>query len=355
MSYSRTYTETIHVHGTVQAHYPKSDSGGTTSVSYDHSEPVSITIAVDTDDFDHTIGGCNTNIDLLTGAVVGMNSAQCLEIRDSADRISSSIVNGFFGMIKAEVSQQMTDLKNRFESQLALLQQIGKNMGDLKKVMGSDFSRISARYGDIFKELDSECYRRIYALDSTAFSLSGPVLAEQISGTRLSQGGAVLSYNSDIQSAHDNLVSSRMRKMASSLVSGIKGYLLEEKTLNNACESITFNRQSEESQTYFLPFLILEKNRIDSGDPSAETTVSPPESMKEGTTANIADKIIKESESGLFRWVPMNDEERSGISSRISELMESSPEDSTPERKREQELMMALWESSRPCTLEMTR
>ena len=100
MSYSRKYSETITVRGskTVTVSYPKSESGGSKSVTVDYIEnvPVDVNIHVDTDPFDSSVSNCNTNVNLLTGAVVATEAAQLISIDKNSKKVASTIVSGFF-------------------------------------------------------------------------------------------------------------------------------------------------------------------------------------------------------------------------------------------------------------------
>lgn len=66
MSYSRSYHETITVHGSESktVSYPKSESGGSMTVTVHYTEhvPVDIDIHVDTNPFDRSVGRANKNV-----------------------------------------------------------------------------------------------------------------------------------------------------------------------------------------------------------------------------------------------------------------------------------------------------
>jgi len=84
MSYTRTYRERIAVHysGTVSYNYPSSQNGGSGTAHYSGTEyeEVDVHINVDTDPFDNSVEHCNTNVNLLTGAVVATEAAQLVSI-----------------------------------------------------------------------------------------------------------------------------------------------------------------------------------------------------------------------------------------------------------------------------------
>ena len=100
MSYSRSFTRTVAVHysGSKSVSYPASQNGGSMSVSYSGTayEDVEVNIHVDTDPFDASEERCNDHVNGLTASVGVMNAAQCAAIAENADKVSQTIIDGFF-------------------------------------------------------------------------------------------------------------------------------------------------------------------------------------------------------------------------------------------------------------------
>jgi hypothetical protein len=108
MSYSRNYHETITVSGSKSrsVSYPKSDSGGTMTVTVNYTEnvPVDIRINVDTNPFDQSVGSANRHINMLTSSVIATEAAHIAAKVQTSEAISNTIVDGFFGLIKSEIN-----------------------------------------------------------------------------------------------------------------------------------------------------------------------------------------------------------------------------------------------------------
>ena len=104
MSYTRSYSGSIVVSGSVSASYPASENGGTHLVTYSEEVPVTINMYVDTDPFDLSVANTGACVNGLTGAVTTMQAAQCETIRANAKKISSSLINGFYNMMKSDLT-----------------------------------------------------------------------------------------------------------------------------------------------------------------------------------------------------------------------------------------------------------
>jgi hypothetical protein len=88
------------------------------NVSFSGTVPVDITIDVDTDPFDNSVSGVKRSVDVLTGAVVAMNAAQRAAIQRTTDEVAKSLIDGFFGTIKTEISQKLPLSQTRARSAL---------------------------------------------------------------------------------------------------------------------------------------------------------------------------------------------------------------------------------------------
>lgn len=169
MSYSRSFSKTIAIHYSGSVSYPASQSGGSVSYSGTAYEDVVVNINVDTDAFDSSVRHCNNSVGALTGAVVATEGAQVASIRQNAIKIGQTIVDGFFSTVRSEISQQITELKNRIDADLIHLNELAKRCVDKQRQMESDYNRISGRYLKIFSDLDNELDNRIHEIDRPVF------------------------------------------------------------------------------------------------------------------------------------------------------------------------------------------
>lgn len=197
MSYSRSFTKTIAVHYSGSVSYPASQNGGTRSYSGTAYENVTVTVHVDTDDFDDSIHGCNQGVGLLTGSIVATEAAQCKSIADNADKVANTIVTGFFRTVQSEISQQIAELKSKIDATLIHLNELAKRCVAKQTQMSNDYRRLTDRYAKVFTDLNNELENRIYSLDQPVFKfrrqadrLTSDTTGEANSGALVAVGGA---------------------------------------------------------------------------------------------------------------------------------------------------------------------
>lgn len=252
MSYRRSYTGYVHYSGTVS--YPASENGG--SVSYSGSEPVYITIDVDTNAFDASVGHCNNAVNALTGAVVATEAAQVESKRQASKQIASTIVKGFFDYVGADLSQKIKELSSKCESLFIALMGHKDNCLSKSKQMQDDYNRISKRYSKIFEDLDKETVSRIEVLDKPTFQFaeSAQNLVDRNSNTEL-LGISTISANENIK-LETVLSCSHVKQQASVLLDKANCYLQGTYRLANSVRDMLADSQAEND--ILLPVMFVE-------------------------------------------------------------------------------------------------
>ena len=252
MSYKRSYTGYVHYSGTVN--YPASQNGG--SVSYSGTEPVYITIDVDTNVFDASVASCTDAVNALTGVVVATEAAQVESKRRASKQIASSIVKGFFEYVGADLSQKIKELASKCESLFFALMGHKENCLSKSKQMQDDYNRISKRYSKIFEDLDKETVSRIEVLDRPTFQFAETAqnLIDRNSNSEL-LGISTISANESIK-LETVLSCSHVKQQASILLAKANNYLQGTYRLANSVRDMLDESQVEEE--IMLPVMFVE-------------------------------------------------------------------------------------------------
>ncbi|MDP2693101.1 MAG: hypothetical protein Q8O88_05690, partial [bacterium] len=269
MSYARSYRETITVRGskTVSVSYPASERGGTTTTTVHYTEdvPVNVNINVDTDPFDYSVEDCNMNVNLLTGAVVATETAQLVSINNNSKKIANTIITGFFGYIRSEISQQVAELSVNIDAQLMHLKELSQSCIDKKKQMERDFTRISGHYIKIFDDLNAELSNRIFELDKPAFVFKKELDKQKIRSSNNDLVNTVAVFGKESGELQSKVGASIAKKRALDTLTQAKIFLWQQKKLNNTVQKSMINESLASSQ--FSPVCFIEtkadKNQID--------------------------------------------------------------------------------------------
>lgn len=264
MSYSRTYTGSVYYSGSVDVSYPASEHGGTTSASYSGSVPVSVNLYVDTSPFDASVRNCSGSVNALNGAVVAMNASQVASINDSAQKVSSHVISGFFNMIKSELSQNMAALAAKFKAVFELLTTNSSRVEKQQAVMQDDYSRISERYTKIFQNLDEELEKRIIALDKNVFEISKRVQSEQLNTeTAKKVAQFLLGVNEDDILQQELLIANTKSKVLIAM-NELSNNVVQQAIYSNQINKIVEEKTCNSQEQNFVPVIFIESSSFDS-------------------------------------------------------------------------------------------
>ncbi len=256
MSYTRSYRETVSK--TVSVSYPKSDSGGSTSVTVDI--PVDVNIHVDTNPFDKSVQHCGNNVDLLTTAVVATEAAEIVSKETNSKKVADTIIGGFFSYIRSEISQQVAELSKNIEARLMHIRELAQACLTKKKQMEGDYIRISGRYVKIFGDLNSELSNRIFELDKPAFAFKKETDNQK---TRTSDNDLVNTVgifgkeSSDLQS---KISASIAKKRAVDTINKANLFLQQQKKLSTTIQQSMLNESV--SCSIFTPVCFFETKNL---------------------------------------------------------------------------------------------
>jgi len=255
MSYTRIYHDRISVHysGTTTGHGSCS-CGKSVSCSCHYSgteyEDIYTNINVDTNPLDRSVANCNTNVNVLTSAVVATEAAQIASINANAKKIGSTIIEGFFKTIHSEISQQIAELSSKLDSHLAYLHAMAKRCVAKQIQMQDDYQRISGHYLKIFDNLNSELFTRIYELDKSAFVFKNQSDRQNNRTSENDLVSTVAVFGAEGGELQARISASVVKKRALDTIGRANTFLVKQKRLNDTInqsmlkESVTAIRYS---------------------------------------------------------------------------------------------------------------
>lgn len=241
MSYRRTFSKTIRVYYSGSVSYPASEHGGTVSYSGSTTETVHVNIDVDTVPFDRSVGSCNGNVKLLTGAVVATEAAQIASIKDNSRRVGQTIVNGFFKTISSEISQQIMELTTRLDALLLHLRSLGQRCVEKQAQMERDYQRLASRYSKTFDDLNRELENRIYELDKPTFNFKHESDGQAMRSTSDDLVGSVAVTGAEAAALQARISASRTKRQANDTICHADNFLLCHKHLEQTINKSMHN------------------------------------------------------------------------------------------------------------------
>lgn len=132
----------------------------------------SYTFTVDTTPMAHSVDSAKGHINGVNGAVVAMQTAVIATERQASQKICDNVDNGFFTLMKSQISQKAAAAYSEMQSKQMILVQLAKALDGVKRQMENDYNMITKRYTKLFGSLNRALETRIRELDRPAMKLA---------------------------------------------------------------------------------------------------------------------------------------------------------------------------------------
>ena len=127
---------------------------------------------VDTSPMAHSIDSAKGHLTGVTVAVAAMEAAVIASERAASKSICENVDEGFYMLIKSQISQKTVAAYTEMTSKQITLQQLAKALDNVKRQMENDYNMIARRYAKLFQSLNKALEIRVKELDRPAMQLA---------------------------------------------------------------------------------------------------------------------------------------------------------------------------------------
>jgi hypothetical protein len=127
---------------------------------------------VDTSPMAKTVDSVKGHVNGVTVAVTAMEAAVIATERASARTICENVDNGFYVLIKSQISQKAVAAYTEMSAKQMTLLQLGKALDNVRRQMEADYNMIARRYAKLFASLNHALETRVRELDRPAMKLA---------------------------------------------------------------------------------------------------------------------------------------------------------------------------------------
>ena len=306
------------------------------------SVDVEVDLYVDNAPFDDAARGCRNSVTALAGSVATMNAAQVATIKESGTQISSTIINGFYNMVKSELSQQLAEMYSKFEALLARIKSISKLAKTQREIMERDYARISRQYIELFNGLDESLNRRIHSLDAPAFETnkaSKNALAQRFIKTGIA--GTLISANEN-PIYQIQLEISSLHKRIQEAIEAISTNLVQEKQYEEYINSIVHDETIKQRDFTYIPVMSMKADKLDSQESYTQTSI--PSNFSQELNSIITQKVLEKTD---LQDIELSNEEKEKIDfyfqSETDNWMNELEDENKNKNNRVAEMINRLW------------
>lgn len=347
MSYSIRDTQYVSgtAHDTVS--YPKSEHGGTMSVSIPYEHQLDILVQVDTNPFDHSVNALKHHVDALSGAVVATEAIYVAEKTESAKAISKSVTDGFFTLIRSDITQQMAALKSKIDALVLKLNDMKHGLVKIHQQMGLDYTRITERYSKVFEDLDQETRNRVSALDQNLLSARREMSLQLARPIDKGTSAIPTIFGGENSQAQTAMVAAGIRSRVHQLLTNSQAYLAGERTLTRDFAATLWDDLPFEGSSVSLPVIYLCAD--DPEGYAMEEIFTSASDLSPLGNEGLQALFLRRFKEGTQAWSPMDTAPQ--IERYLNAMVGSLDSGDTTHDSRVRETLLKFWSKGKPAIL----
>jgi predicted 3-demethylubiquinone-9 3-methyltransferase (glyoxalase superfamily)/uncharacterized protein (UPF0262 family) len=199
-----------------------------------------------------TVGGHIANT---TAAVVAMEAAVIAAERQSAETICDNVDNGFYVMMKSQISQKAVVAYNEMISKQIALVQLVKALENVRRQMEADYNMICKRYAKLFASLNKALETRIREIDKAAMKLA-EIRSTVIYDRLKNESSLLLSSSEEALALKEQALAGKLKRKTQETLSALSGSVTEKQFYNQQLESILVLQENNDNNFLYLPAVL---------------------------------------------------------------------------------------------------
>jgi len=243
------------------------------------------------------IGKVADHVNATTTAVVAMKGAVIAAEKEASDHVCNKVNQGFYTMIRSQISQKMAKLQSDVDSWLLQLSQQHKQLQSIRTRMERDYNMLLGRYVKLFNSLDNNLKQRVAELDRPTMSFAlGDVSHISNRSNLLTATVPIGQMESVMQS--QKILASNVKYQGMKVINSMKNFLTDYNEQQQLTSTILLSGMAKNS-CLAVPVLIMETS-IDKSGTTVENVFINETGLTPAMQNGIRNAVTSTMDS--FRW-----------------------------------------------------
>ena len=285
-----------------------------------------IDCVVDTHPMAKEIDKVSHHVTATTTAVVAMKTAVIAAEKEASDHVCEKVNQGFYTMIRSQISQKMAKLQSEVDSLLMQLAQQQKQLFGIKNRMERDYNMLLARYGKLFNGLNQNLKQRVAELDRPTMNFAMGEVEHITNRSKLLTATVPIGQMESVMQSQQ-ILASNVKYQGMKVINSMRDFLADLNDQRRLTSTILLEGESQESHLS-VPVVMME-SRIDKNGTTVENIVMNDTGLSVTMQRNIENTINTTADS--LNWVETSDKDRE-TTNEFGKMLASSD---MPERVKE--------------------
>ena len=267
---------------------------------------------VDTSPMAHSIDSAQKHVNGVTVAVTAMEAAVIATEREASKKICENVDEGFYMLIKSQISQKSVAAYTEMTSKQITLLQLAKALGNVKRQMENDYHMISRRYEKLFLSLNKSLETRVRDLDRPAMQLAD--LRKNMIFDKLKNDTSMLfSISNEALPLAQTAQNGKLKQKTKETICALSEAVYENRSYSDKVDDILIkndNNFSGEENVNFLPAVFFVTDSLLNPSDYIENIYTVQTEIWQNTVPIISEinRIQKD-----LSWTPSNSEDKNLI------------------------------------------
>lgn len=256
-----------------------------------------IDCVVDTNPMAKEIEKVSHHVNATTTAVVAMQSAVIAAEKEASDHVCEKVNEGFYTMIRSQISQKMAKLQSDVDSLLMQLAQQQKQLGSIRTRMERDYNMLLARYSKLFNGLNQNLKQRVAELDRPTMNFALGEMEHLTNRSKLLTATVPVGQSESVMQSQ-RILASNAKYQGMRVINNMKDFLSDFNEQRELTSSILLSGEAREGHLS-IPVVMME-SCLDHNGTTVENIVINTSRLSSSTQRSIQNSITAASEG--FHW-----------------------------------------------------
>ncbi len=267
-----------------------------------------IDCVVDTKPMAHEIDKVSHHVTATTTAVVAMKTAVIAAEKEASDHVCEKVNQGFYTMIRSQISQKMAKLQSDVDSLLMQLAQQQKQLLGIRTRMERDYNMLLARYSKLFTGLNQNLKQRVAELDRPTMNFALGEVEHITNRSKLLTATVPVGQLESVMQSQQ-ILASNAKYQGMKVINTMRDFLSDFNDQRRLTSTILLNGEARESHLA-VPVVMMEAC-IDRNGTTVENIVMNDTGLSVSMQRSIQNAITSTEDN--LSWIDTTDKDRETI------------------------------------------
>jgi hypothetical protein len=276
---------------------------------------------VDTTPMAHSVDSAKGHLNGVTVAVTAMEAAVIAAERESSKTICQNVDEGFYMLVKSQISQKAVAAYSEMSSKQMTLVQLARALENVKRQMENDYNMITRRYAKLFQSLNKALETRVKEIDKPAMQLA-EIRKSMVFDKLINDSSAVFSISAEALPLAQTALSGKLKQKTKDTLNTLSEAVYESRSYSEKVDSILIKNEINacgEGDICFVPAVLLVTDSLINTDGSIENVYTAEANVWQNTAVIVSELNLIQKD---LNWMPLNNEEKAMIRNEFLALCE---------------------------------